>query len=187
MENRDKRVEELKKHNKQYEAEITLLKSIKRNHKKDGSDFSVMGKNFSIEEPYTLKVVTPDYTIKSLGKAIEVYGRVDDIFVDASIDITPTIDTTKTTIAEDRIIKESYIKPYFIMNPDEVETAIKDQIEAREHWIEVNNDSINKLSTDVYDSFREEIKDIVRRINEYAGDNVGVKYDILRILKEELY
>ena len=182
------KIDSIKKNIKQHEAELELLRSIKRNYKKDGSEFSTLGKNFSTKEEYTLRVIKPDFTIQTQGKALDIYGYVNDVFANVRIDITPCVKKDQTTIDESRLIKESCLYPYYIMNPNEIEAAIKEEIEVRELWIKKDLDAINKLNNEEFcSSLREEARNLVKKVAEYADGNLTVKYDLLDILKEELF
>ena len=180
----ERKRQELVKCIRENKAKLALLESVVRVKKKDGSDFSAMGKNFSSSlEEVTVKVVNDPYPMKSIDKSLSVYGRVDDVWVDEKIDITPCVDISKTTIDESRIIKEPMVKHYYVMTADEIENALNERIEIVRSWLTKEEETLNNLD-ELYDIFIPRVKDIMKDLKACCGDNTTLWYDMKDLLKE---
>ena len=172
---------------KKYKAQVALLDSIVRVKKKDGTDFSSIGKNFtSMLDDVTVKVINESYPIKSIDKSLDIYGRVDGIWVEEKIDITPCVQHTNYEVAEDRIIKEPMVKPYFVMNADEVEKAVNEHLSIVKGWLAKDEEALSMLD-ELYDIFVPRLIDIKQDLKKCCGDNNTLWYDMIDILKEVIY
>lgn len=181
----EKKREELNKQIKINKAKINALESVVRVKKKDGTDFSTISKNFSSSNKnVTVKIASNTYSLRSNAKKLVVYGYVDGIFVDEEIDISPCIDEHRcSTIDESRIIKESFIKPYYIMTVDEIEKAVGEYIEGVKCRLDREEKALNELE-ELYDIFIPRAKDIMEDLKKCCGDNNTLRYDMIDLLKE---
>lgn len=159
-----------------YSAKIELWKNVKRVYKKDGKEFSVLSKNFE-----NATICNIDYSIRE-DKEIRVSGRINGVYVYDSIEIYPCVDTYKHDVDEARIIKRSFLNPYFIMTVDEIEIAIADRIEMYEGYVKDLKDQLDKAD-DVFMEFKIAIDKAMDKMRKEAGNNTSLYYETLDYLK----
>lgn len=122
---------EAKNSAEEYEALAQAFRSIKRLAKKDGSDFSIMSKNF--EGCYFRD---PRYTKSHANeKEIFVYTQTKSgRYVNAYIDNYAVVKYSDIKPDESRIIKESFYEPYFYYNANELQKLFEATAKKYDMW-----------------------------------------------------
>lgn len=129
--------------NKKIEYNQTLMdawKKVTRNRTKDGKDFKTLSKNFTgcefVDYPYSI-------IDGHREKEITVYARsayggyINDCIKDTSIHVDG--------IDPDRVMKETCLVPYYVLNADEIEAEIKKKIEYYENTVNSLNDQKQRV------------------------------------------
>ena len=182
----ERKIEELTKSLTSNKAKKEMLESVIRVYKKDGTEFNSLGKNFSsTKEDVDVKIINDQYSIRSNAKRLLVSGYCNGRYVSEEIDITPLVDYIDFEVAPERIIKETYLKPYVVLTPDEIMHMIKSQIEIINRWIKNEEDTLNRIQECV-DIFIPRIKDTLSDLKKVCGDNTTLWYDMRDLLKEEV-
>lgn len=115
----------------EYNTISKLWDSITRISKKDGSDFSIISKNFVgctfNDSRYT--------KLHAAEKEITVAGQTETgRYVSACINNYECIKYTKLQIDESRIIKEPCLEPYFYYTVDELTKLFKETAAKYKKW-----------------------------------------------------
>lgn len=139
-----KNLEDIKKEfSKRIAEHETLLEAwekVERVTKKDGSNFAALGKNFK-----NAKIRENQYSIRP-DKLLTVYGWTsDNRYIEEDINTTDHADRYNgRAIDPERIIKESYITPYYIKTVDELFEDIEAKKEYHKKAIEGYKKQINE-------------------------------------------
>ena len=161
----------------EYETISKLWEDVARNYKKDGSDFSTMSKNFSgctFKDPTVCK-------LHALEKEITVCGPTPaGRYVHAKIDNYQCVKYSKIKPEENRIIKESFLEPYFYLTAGEIEQAIKEESAKYKAWAE-NNRKRAKMVTAAAELYNKKMQELNQELknNDFPFD----AYDIQRFGK----
>lgn len=127
---------------------ITLLnawKSVTRNYKKNGESFSNLKQNFN-----GVSIYAAPYSMHDKEKEIHVHAKSErNGYISDSISNSECVKYTKFQIAEDRVIKESFLEPYFYLNADEIQEKINSRIEYYESRVNELNKAIDGISHDL--------------------------------------
>lgn len=140
----------------EYETIAELWEKVTRDHKKDGSDFSIMSKNFSgcaFKEPHLMKM-------HAYEKEITVSGRTKSgRFVTNYIDNYKCVKYTNIKVEESRVINERFLEPYFYLTADEIETLIKETAANYRKWAETARERAENATAaaELYNAKMEEI------------------------------
>lgn len=161
-----------------YEARLNLWRSVKRVSKKDGADFQSIGKNFTGAD---YKKVT--YSIRA-DYEIRVSGRVNGVWIEDSIDCAPVLRYYKKDVDESRVIKESFLEPYFFMTVDEIMDAIADRIALLEGYIKEEREQA-RLLEDVFGRFTYEIDNALQAVKDTAGARSSIYYSCIEYMKSK--
>lgn len=113
---------ELEKKLDYHKALLEAWQKVTRNYKKDGKPFQDLQKNFN-----NARVYNKAYSMKP-----EKEIRVDTCtklngYINESVDNCELAKYTKFTPDESRIIKESFLEPYFYLTLEEIEAKIEER------------------------------------------------------------
>ena len=176
---KNERLKELLEYKTSYEKQLHALKSIKRETKKNGSDFQNFLKNFSSSDP--------DVKIQRGGLS-GLRGAYITFWYKWE-----RIDLENSTIREDfiteiekkdpkRVIKESYLKPYVYYTPTEFFNTIQEAIEKM-------TEKLKKINTEI-NSFEEETDKLFEKmipLLEFLKDNEKVSNYTLRQITRDTF
>ena len=157
--NKYDKLEDIKKEfNKRIDEHETLLKAwekVERLTKKDGTNFAILSKNFK-----NATVRNNEYSLRP-DKQIHVYGITkNNAYIGEDISTTDHADRYDgRAIAPERIIKESYLTPYYIKTVDEIFEDIEAKKEYHRKAIEGYKKQIEK-SKEYYDKVNEKLLEI---------------------------
>lgn len=128
-------------------AFLNAWKSVTRNYKKDGKPYANLKQNFN-----GLNVHNAPYTMHSQEKELSITvktnlsGYQTDYISNSAL---VKYDGEIFNPSEDRIIKESFLEPYFYLNADEIEYRIKKKIEYYEERVNTLKKAIDGLNQDI--------------------------------------
>ena len=180
-----RKIEELTESLNTNKAKKELLESVVRVYKKDGTEFNTLGKNFSsTKEDVNVKVIHNEYSLRASAKKLFIDGYSNGNYVSEEVDITPCVDYIDFEVSPERIINESFVKPYVILTPDEIMHEIELKINLIDKWIKNEEDTLNNLQ-EYIDIFLPRVKDILSDVKKLCGDNTTLWYDMRDLLKEE--
>lgn len=124
---------------------LNAWKGVTRNYKKNGEPFANLKQNFNgctvKPSPYSLHSYEKEISVCTSTK---MNGYITDEFSSSE-----TVNHTKFTPSEDRIIKESFLTPYFYLTVDEIEKKIQDKISYYEKRVEEIEKAIEKQNIDI--------------------------------------
>lgn len=180
-------LESIKKDFKQRIEELNALieawEKVERVRTKDGKDFKTLSKNFK-----EAKIENKEYSIKSYDKQIKVWNTTkQNRYITDSLDVVQLVEMVKFEVEEERIIKESFVKPYFILNVDEVFELInirianyKKQVASYKKQLEEIENNYNKVIGKL-----EEIHVILKNISDKGPDNdfLSTRYALEDVIK----
>lgn len=175
--------QEIRENIDNHECCLKALQNIQRLHKKDGKDFANFERNFSVKDKsishigydsdYFCYRMTVNYCTKMTGYQTEY------------IELRKTIDrnTNIDNIDKSRIINERCLLPYYRLNVEETEQAIKDRIEYEKTKIKEYKKALKIASKQA-----EKIEKYVLKINEIlkADINKNIKYDLEYFAKNNM-
>lgn len=122
-------------------------KKVTRNYKKDGKPFANLKQNFT-----GASIHNAAYSMHSQEKEIgitvvtKMSGYQSDYISNSAL---VKYDGEEFKPTEDRIIKESFLEPYFYLTPDEIETRINKKIAYYEGRIKELNKALEALNKDL--------------------------------------
>ena len=158
---------------REYEEKIKLWKNVKVVTKKDGTPFKDFNRNFEGAD-----VVRPAYGFGDIDLVVVNYKiRIAGNHVTDTIHTRELVKYTKLNPSEDRIIKETYLEPYFYLTIPEIMEKIQRTIQIYEKNIEEYKDQIEKLDW-MYDEVVTRINDTMDYIRENAGGNTSLYYEL---------
>lgn len=116
---------EFKKRIDNHAALLEAWEKVERVTKKDGSDFKALSKNFN-----NATVIVNEFVLRP-SKKIRVYGRTKrNDFVEDYVETTDLVKYSKRHIDADRILKESYLEPWY----EKTVSEIFEDIEAKKEY-----------------------------------------------------
>lgn len=148
-----------------YKACIKILEWIKRVHKKDGSDFQNVLKNFEMPEGsriyWELVVFTNELRISAYPHKIYLNGyETDEAKVQAKKEASPR-----------EICGGGYLKEWYYKNADEIEEEIKEQIGKYKERLKKAENNASQRDAEV-----NELADLTGKIGEFL-DNLKSEND----------
>lgn len=178
-----------------YEAQIKALESVKRLHKKDGSDFAIKSKNFeggAFGKYYPVETSTnPYFTIDYIWSDIISKKHYNEI----NIQMFKYWDemTNEEKKGKEETKGESWSRSTYIFNLDEIEERIKktllNTIE-RKNYIEEQialfdelADNLEKHITNIKEFFKNDVFN--NKFYKFKTSN-SLKYALIDYLKEEI-
>lgn len=172
--------QEIRENIDNHECCLKALQNIQRLHKKDGKDFANFERNFSVKDK-SISNINYDrdyfwYRIK-LNYCTKMTGyQTEYIELRKDIEDNPNIE-------KDRIVKVSCLKPFYYLNVEETEQAIKDRIEYEKTKIKEYKKALKIASKQA-----EKIEKYVLKINEIlkADINKNIKYDLEYFAKNNM-
>lgn len=161
----------MERYKKEYEAKITAWEGVERLTKKDGSDFAILSKNYSGAS------VTPvSYSIRE-DLNLSVSGYYNGIYISDDIELYPCVKNYKKPVSEDRIIRRSFLEPYFKMNIEESFEAIQERIELYRGYIEELEKNIADAEK-VFIDFTSAIDGALSELKTAAGNNSTLYFEV---------
>lgn len=150
-----------------YTKELYALKSIKRVHKKDWTDFQSFLKNFSCPDDVSIYYWDFNYIkIRHAWECVSIQEySVDEKFVANVASKNP-----------ERVIKESFLKDRVYYTPDELMDEINKLIEYREKSIKEYEESIKN-----FDKTCDELWDKMGELLEFISSIDKNAYDFKKI------
>ena len=162
-------IEKLNKSKNDYILKIELWKKVERVTKKDGTEFAVLSKNFK-----NARIVPATVSIRPAYE-IQVNDFVSGRYISDYFDITPIVRYYAGDVAPERIIKESFLEPYFNMNVEEIEKEIKRRIDKYTEYVKDYERQITEAER-VFSKFSAAIETALKELKEEAGDNSSLYY-----------
>ena len=175
-------VKELENRIDEHEALLEAWQNVKRLHKKDGSDFSVLSKNFENakieDEPYSIypvKIVK----VWNCGKSGKYYNE--------EIKCTQIVRYSKREIEPSRIIKETLLEDRYDLTIDEIFEDIATRIEHHKNRIEELQNQIVMAEKyyNLVQNKMQEVKTILDEVcdNKVQGKNLDLRYALEDVAK----
>ena len=162
--------DKLNKYKKDYESKIALWRKVERVKKKDGSDFSVLSKNFK-----NARIVPASASIRT-NYEIQVSDYINGAYISDYFELYPCVKYYKGgDISPDRIIKEPCCEPYFAMTLDEISDEINRTIELYTGRIKALEKQINDAEK-VFSEFSDAIDNALKTLKTDAGDGSILYY-----------
>lgn len=163
------------------EAKIKLWENVKIVTKKNGEPFQAFAKNFE-----NCKIYADAYTLQTNAKNITVSGRtVSGKWVEDEIGNTDLVKYTKFNVEPERIIKESFLEPYFFLTIQEIGEKIAEKIEKYKNNIKAYKMQLEKVAeyvetiTNKVNALQAEIKEMTKDF-----DTNSLYYDLIKIVKD---
>lgn len=160
---------------------VTLLnawRSVTRNYKKNGESFSNLKQNFN-----GVSVYNAPYSMHSKEKEIHVHAKSErNGYISDSISNSECVKYTKFQISEDRVIKESFLEPYFYLNADEIQEKINSKIEyytKRVNELNIAIDGLNhdlEIMSNLLETMSNEISKMNSDMASWFKENIIRKY-----------
>ena len=185
-----KNLEDIKKEfKKRIDEQKTLLEAwekVERVTKKDGSDFVALAKNFK-----NATVKNNEFVLRP-SKQIQIYGITkNNKYVDDSIETTELVKYSKRPVDADRVLKESYLEPWYEKTVDE----IFEDIEAKKEILKKNIKNYEQeilVSEKYYMLIECHLESIHNILNELSakGQNSGflsLRYALEDIVKNHYF
>lgn len=164
--------EEMRKQLERYIAEteckLELWRGVQRVTKKDGSNFKVLSKNFSGAE-----IVSKGYMLhySPVIKVSKFYKDPLWAVVEDELDIYELVKYSDLEPAADRIIRESFLEPYFFLTIDEIFEKIAAHILKLEKYLDGYRADLAAFDS-VFDSFSAAIRAALADVKKAdSGDN----------------
>lgn len=166
----------------EHEALLEAWQNVKRLHKKDGSDFSVLSKNFENakveDEPYSIypvKIVK----VWNCGKSGKYYNE--------EINCTQLVRYSKRKVESSRIIKETLLEDRYNLTVDEIFEDIATRIEHHKNRIEELQNQIVMAEKyyNLVQNKMQEVKTILDEVcnNKVQGKNLELRYALEDVVK----
>lgn len=179
-----KNLEDIKKEfNKRIEEQKTLLEAwekVERATKKDGSNFVALAKNFK-----NATIKNNEYVLRP-SKKIHVYGITkNNKYVDDSIETNELVKYAKRHIDADRILKESYLEPWYEKTVDEIFEDIEERKETLRKNIKNFEEEI-KISEKYYNMVNIHLESIHNILNELSVKKPNSNFLSLRYALEDV-
>lgn len=175
-------VKELESRIDEHEAMLEAWQNVKRLYKKDGSDFSVLSKNFE-----NAKVVDEPYSIYP-AKIVKVWNRgKSGKYYNEEVNCTQIVRYSKRKVESSRIIKESLLEDRYNLTIDEIFEDIAAQIEYHKNRIEELHNQI-AMAEKYYNLVcgkMQEVKAILNEVcnNKVQGKNLDLRYALENVVK----
>lgn len=149
-----------------YETLINAWKNVKRKTKKDGSSFAALAKNFE-----NASVHDSSYSLRPC-KEISVCGFSKyQGWITDKIETTDVVQYSIHNPAPERIIKETFLNPYFFKTVDEIFIDIENRIKKYQEWKQKAETDLEKIET-VLIPFVENVKTELEKLKESAGKDL---------------
>ena len=175
-------VKELENRIDEHEALLEAWQNVKRLHKKDGSDFSALSKNFENakieDEPYS---IYPSKIVKvwNCGNSGKYYNE--------EIKCTQIVRYSKREIEPSRIIKETMLEDRYNLTVDEIFEDIATKIEYHKNRIEElqNQIAMAEKYYNLINGKMLEVKTILDEVcnNKVQGKNLDLRYALEDVVK----
>lgn len=162
-------IEKLKEYKKDYENKIELWRKVERIKKKNGEDFSIFSKNFKNAK------ISP--SVASIRPDLEIWVNdyVNGVYTSDYFEVMPCVKYYKGVVSEDRIIKESYLEPYFKMTIEEIMQEIENRIKTYEEYINDLNRQIDNAEK-IFNQFSTTIDNALTTLKKDAGNNSSLYF-----------
>lgn len=159
-----------------YKKCLEILENIKRVHKKDGSDFQNVLKNFEMPEGAELY---REHVVFENQLRISAYPQ--KIYLDGYENDADKVEEMRKKNPE-RLINIYGLKTFYYKDADEIEQEIKETADKYRERIKKAEQNANNWDADV-----EKLKDAVKGLTDLL-DNLGDEndYKLVQILKEAL-
>lgn len=159
---------ELRKRLDEIETKLSAWEKVERKRKKDGTSFSALSRNF-----VNATIHDNQYTLKSVDKLITVCA-----WTKYSGWITDEIHTCESVkyeknrkIADDRIVKERFIEPYYIKTVDEIFEDIDSRIEYLKGQKRKIEDDL-EASEKVFGEFKSKIDEALKELKASCNQSL---------------
>lgn len=182
-----KNLEDIKKEfEKRIDNHAALLEAwekVERVTKKDGSDFKALSKNFN-----NATVIVNEFVLRP-SKKIRVYGRTKrNDFVEDFVETTDLVKYSKRPVDAARILKESYLEPWYEKTVDEIFEDIETQKEYHRKAIEGYEKQIQEANFyyDIISAKMEEIHKVLNNMCEKgksSNEFLSLRYALENIVK----
>lgn len=160
---------------------ISLLnawKSVTRNYKKNGESFANLKQNFN-----GVTVCAAPYSMHDKEKEIHVNTKSNlNGYISDFISNSECVRYSSLNPSEDRIIKESFLEPYFYLTADEIQEKINIKIAYYEKRVQELNVAIDGLNQDLeimanlLDTMANEISKMNCDMASWFKENIIRKY-----------
>ena len=175
-------VKELENRIDEHEALLEAWQNVKRLHKKDGSDFSVLSKNFE-----NAKVEDESYSIYP-AKIVKVWNcGKSGKYYNEEIKCTQIVRYSKREIEPSRIIKETLLEDRYDLTIDEIFEDIATRIEHHKNRIEELQNQIVMAEKyyNLVQNKMQEVKTILDEVcnNKVQGKNLDLRYALEDVVK----
>lgn len=159
-----------------YEAKIELWQKVTRNTKKDGTDFQNFCKNFVGAKIETGGIHDRDITV--FGHRV-IDSRMEWIEdkISTDLNVEDYVKIFERQPEETRIIRETLIKDYLYLTPDETMQMIKRQIAIYQERITDYQQQLELLDN-AYDVIKGKTKELYDTLKAVSGD-LGMYYNSL--------
>lgn len=167
-----------------YEAKIELWRKVTRNTKKDGTDFQNFKQNFDNARIETgifheRKIVV--FGDRIINKRME---WIEDK-IDTSLNVEDYSRIFSKQPEESRICKETLLKDYLYLTPDETMQMIKRQIAIYQERITDYREQLLRLDK-AYDEVMQKTKELFDTLKEVTGDLGMYHNSLYYALKEKI-
>lgn len=175
-------VKELENRIDEHEALLEAWQNVKRLHKKDGSDFSVLSKNFE-----NAKVEYESYSIYP-AKIVKVWNRGKfGKYYDEEINCTQLVRYSKREIDPSRVIKETLLEDRYNLTVDEIFEDIATKIEYHKNRIEELQNQI-VMAEKYYNLVQNKMQEVKAILDEVCadkvdGNNLDLRYALESVVK----
>lgn len=174
----------LNKYISEYKAKIELWQKVTRNTKKDGTDFQNFCKNFSNAKIETGGIHDRDIVVfdhKIINSRME---WIEDK-ISTDLNVEDYVRFFSKQPEESRIIRETIIKDYLYLTPDESMQLIKRQIAIYQERITDYNKQLELLDN-AYDIITAKTKELFDTLKEVTGDLGMYHNSLYYALKEKI-
>ena len=172
---------ELQERIEEKEALLQAWENVERLTKKDGSDFSVLSKNFK-----NATVKEKEFSLTP-SKKIQVYAQTKSFkYVNDDIETVELVKYSKIQPEAERIIKEPCLEAYFFLTVSELFDKIAERIETIKQQIISYERQFKNAGLYYYQivSKMEEIGDLLDRVSEKPNGNaLYLRYQLEDVVK----
>lgn len=167
---------------KEHEALLQAWNNVNRLHKKDGSSFSILSKNFE-----NANIQDESYSIYP-AKVVKVFICYEGKYYNEEINCTQLVRYSQRKVDESRIIHASYLEDRYNLTVDE----IFEEIELKKEYHKKRIEELNKqleMAELYYKQVlikMEEVKTVLDTLCDKSGDrkNIDLRYDLEEVVHE---
>lgn len=166
--NFENRLQEIKNRIKNYKLELELLKSITFKTKKNGEPFTKIENNFEFNG-FNARIVKDSVGLNGYDYHIYFHNQKTlengTLYVNGYRNLEYDYRAKEYIIPEgvapERIIKQTYLKPYYMLNFEELKQELEEMKESHIEWIEKEEKHLQEFSEAKEDiiKFEKEIKE----------------------------